>query len=380
MTKPEFDDIRPYHDSEIPNAMRRILNDPLLESIAKSAFSNIETENIKDILLSVKTTYDFQTKIMYNAINGIETSSTDGVTIEGFNNLDKNESYLFVSNHRDIVLDSAFLQTGLHDNGFKTTEITFGSNLMKPQMVVDIGKSNKMFKVIRSSNTREFINNSLILSEYIRHTITQKRESVWIAQRNGRTKDGNDITEPGIIKMFDMSKKHDSIIKSIKELNIVPLVISYQIEPCDWLKTRELYLSRKFSYTKTPNEDLDSIINGIRQQKGKVHIKILTPLNQTIDRINIDSSNNNAIYKSVASFIDNQIHSNYHLHNNNYIAFDILNNSNQFSLHYTKDEYRLFSEMMDSKLSAITEINSSEIRDIYLKIYAFPVENHLKTK
>jgi hypothetical protein len=269
----KFDDIRPYYRDEIPPAMQRVAESEHFGMLSHYIFPEKNTEDVREMVRNIRTTDEFQQKVMYYANRQIVRRSITDLAAEGIEKLDPRKRYLFVSNHRDIMLDSSLLQLMLYENGFETTEITFGSNLMNPQLVVDIGKANKMFKVIRGSNIREFIRNSLHLSEYIRHTITEKGESIWIAQRNGRTKDGLDATDQGIIKLFCMSKPGD-LVQSADELNIVPVAISYQIEPCDMLKTRELYLTRNGEkYVKQPGEDLNSILTGITQQKGHVRLR-----------------------------------------------------------------------------------------------------------
>jgi hypothetical protein len=275
------------------------------------------------------------------------------------------------------MLDSALFQAILFENGFKTTEITFGSNLMHLQLVVDIGKSNKMFKVVRSCNSREFLYNAMILSKYIRHTVMDKDESVWIAQRNGRTKDGNDMTDQGIIKMFCMSDNLD-LKRSLLDLNIVPLAVSYEIESCDILKTKELYFSRNGEkYVKQSGEDLNSILTGITQQKGKVSINICKPI--TSEELDFKYNVPNEFYKGVASLIDDRIRENYKLYKNNYIACDILEGSTRYSEHYTAEEREMFVERGRQMLLQV-EGEKDVLMKIFLGIYANPVFNKLRVK
>ncbi|BDX38381.1 acyltransferase [Tenuifilaceae bacterium CYCD] len=370
----EFDDLRPYNDAEIPAAMQRIASDPLLDVVAANFFKGITIDDVKALLLSVKTVDEFQHKIMHRIINGIAQQTTSGVEVSGFDHLDKNKSYLFVANHRDIVLDSAFLQAGLDANGFRTTEITFGSNLMKPQFAVDFGKSNKMFKVIRDGSVRDFIKNSLHLSKYIRHTITRKNESIWIAQRSGRTKNGNDLTDQGIIKMFAMSAENHHEVEALLDLNIVPLAISYQIEPCDYLKARELFLSQSGPYKKDEWEDLNSIVEGVKNYKGKVNIQIMPPINNKIAQLK--SATKNELYKLVAGIIDEEIYKGYKLFNYNYIAYDLLNSTNKYEGNYTPEDKATFIAEMNRKIDPMG-LPSDDVKRFYLSIYANPVVNHL---
>lgn len=375
MNSQNFDDIRPYTDQEIPQAMLRMVHDPLIERVAQNLYPEKSVDELRQMLLAITTINEFQTQVMRHAICKILKNSDSSFSITGLEGLDPQKSYLFVSNHRDIMLDSAILQLGLVDHGFRTTEITFGSNLMNPEFVVDFGKSNKMFKVQREGTMRERLAASIHLSAYIRQTVTQKGESVWIAQRNGRTKDGLDLTDQGLIKMFSMSGlRSESILDRIRELNIVPIAISYQIEPCDALKAREIWLRRQGPYVKAPGEDLNSITTGITQPKGEIRISVLEPLNKTIDRCSDLQTNDTN--RAIAGLIDYQIHKNYYLFDNNYLAWDLLHNSRRFADQgmYDQDALSTFVDMMESKLSKI-DIPRSELEPIYLQIYANPVES-----
>ena len=209
--KDKFDEIRPYYDSEIPEAMKRIVESPMLPLVASYVYPSMSLDDVRKMLLGFNTIRDFQYGVMYDVNKRIIANSISEFTCSGVEQLQKEVAYLYVSNHRDIMLDASLLQNVLVDAGLGTSQITFGANLMVNQLVIDIGKSNKMFKVERPGNSaKEFYKKSLYLSEYIRSVITELRESIWIAQRNGRTKDGNDLTDQGIIKMFGMSEPTDS--------------------------------------------------------------------------------------------------------------------------------------------------------------------------
>ncbi|MDR1525286.1 MAG: acyltransferase [Tannerella sp.] len=372
----KFDDIRPYYPSEIPPAMQRIAESEYFGMLSQYIFPDENVEEVRKTVRSIRTTDEFQQKVMSCVNRQVIARSMSDFTYSGLDGLDPEKRYLFVSNHRDIMLDSSLLQYLFHSNGFRTTEITFGSNLMHPQLVVDIGKANKMFKVIRSSNIRSFLENSMHLSKYIRYTIKEKGESVWIAQRNGRTKDGNDVTDQGIIKMFCMSEATDLIL-SMSELNIVPIAVSYQIESCDILKTRELYLSLKCGkYVKQPGEDLNSILTGILQPKGTVNIRICKPL--TAEDLSLNYKFPNDFFKKVASLIDRRIHENYKLYNNNYIAHDIRSGTSTYSGFYTPEEKERFIDRCNCMLKQI-DGDKDTLMSIFLGIYAAPVENAEKT-
>jgi 1-acyl-sn-glycerol-3-phosphate acyltransferase len=369
-----FDDIRPYNLSEIPSAMQRIADSEHFGVLSDYIFPGRETEEIRAMVRSIRTVDEFQQQVMYCFNEQIIARSITRFTCDGLGAPDPGRNCLFISNHRDIVLDSSLLQHILYRNGFGTTEITFGSNLMNTQLAVDIGKANKMFTVIRSGNMREFIRNSMHLSAYIRYTLTEKGTSVWIAQRNGRTKDGNDLTDQGIIKMFCMSSRTDDPAKAVDDLHIVPVAISYQIESCDLLKTRELYLSRHGrKYVKQPGEDLNSILTGILQPKGCVHIHICEPL--AADELGgIDYKNPNEFYKAVAALIDERIHRHYRLYNNNFIAHDLRSGRAAYAHCYTPEEKEWFQARCARMLQQI-DGDRETLRSIFLGIYANSVDN-----
>jgi len=367
-----FDDIRPYTDDEITAAMRRIAESEYLQPLAKFVFPGKTQEEVKKLLLGFKSIRDFQVGVMHVFNKQVIQQTIKSFTYSGFEHLNPGKNYLFVSNHRDIVLDSSLLQSTLHDEDFRTTEITFGNNLMSSPLVVDLGKSNKMFTVERGGTPREFYANSLHLSEYIRYVIKEKGESVWIAQRNGRTKDGNDATDQGIVKMFCISNMHD-IVQSIEELNIVPVAVSYQWEPCDMFKTKELYLSRGgLKYVKQKDEDLISILTGITQQKGNVHFSICKPLEKE-EYAAFANEPPNKFFKLVAGLIDKRIFENYKLWSSNYIAHDIRSGTNQYATHYTSEEKEQFMQRFQHILGQI-EGDKEIISAIFLGIYANPVK------
>lgn len=369
-----FDEIRPFNEQEIPAAIKHILADKTFLRIVHWLFpdkpENIITENLQ----SVSTSDDFQSRVMYPAFKSILAKTSDKLTYNGFEKLDPEKSYLFISNHRDITLDSGLLQLILFENKFPTSEISAGSNLLFSPLFHNIGKINKMFTVIREGDVRTIYENLKILSGYIRHTINYKNTSVWIAQRNGRTKNGDDRTEIALLKMLHASYDGD-FIPGFKELNIIPISISYEYEPCDGLKTKEVYKSIDSTYIKEPGEDLQSIITGIVQPKGRIHLQFGNPLNPELH--DIDPSEKVAnMFKILAVKIDHQIHSNYHLFQTNYIAYDMLSKDPIFIDRYSQEEKNQFQEY------ALTVINSLHgdhklLEKIFLELYASPVENYL---
>lgn len=364
-----FDDIRPFRDNEINDAMKRICAHPLFDTLSEYVFPGISPAIIRSEMLSFNTINEFQSSIMTKVNERIIKAGISEFTYSGIENISQDKSYLFVSNHRDIMLDSSLLQYVLHCNGLKTTEITFGANLMCDPLIIDIGKSNKMFRVERSGSMKDFYRSSRRLSEYIFHTITQNNESVWIAQRNGRTKDGLDKTEPGLIRMF--AAVGDDKINALKDLNIVPISISYEWEPCDFEKGMELLISRDSQYVKQPGEDIRSIVNGILRYKGKVNINICKPLSNS-DLNKLEGLSEKELYKHVATLIDSRIDAGYKLYPNNYIAADILKSSTNFTNRYSQDDKSIFERHLYT-IQVNGGIYSSELREIILRIYATPV-------
>ena len=370
---PKFDDIRPYYEDEIPAAMQRIAHCEAFPLLASFVCPDESVESVRQRVAAFKTTREFQHDTMRKANEQIIKRSISEFTCDGLHWLSKDKAYLFVSNHRDIMLDSSLLEYYFVTQGFETTEITFGANLMMTPYIIDIGKSNKMFKVERpGGNIKDFYEGSLHLSEYIRYVITEKKSSVWIAQRNGRTKNGIDATDQGIIKMFCMSDKSDKI-KSLADLNIVPVSVSYEWESCDILKTREVYESQNRRYTKKPFEDLTSILTGITQFKGRVHFEICKPL--MLEELSaFEKQTNSEYHKSVAKLIDNRINSAYRLYPNNYIAHDILYGSKKYENEYTPQQYRAFYQRM-AQLNRYDTCDIDKLKEIYLSIYSNPVDN-----
>ncbi len=373
-----FDALRPFYDSEATQVMHRMSGDPLYFQLVSYLWPGITKDEALAKAHNTKNIYDFQTGYMSHAIWSIVKMSSAGLTWSGIENLDRNKSYLFIANHRDILLDSALLQIILEKESFETSEITFGSNLMDQGFITDFGRMNRMFTVKREGNAKELYDISKELSAYIRHTLIDKKTSVWIAQRNGRTKDGNDQTQTGLLKMLGMSGGKD-FLQNFSELNIVPLTISYEYEPCDILKAQELYLSDLHSkYVKAQGEDLNSIITGIKQPKGKIHLAFGKPIQEELVEINKFNNDNEKI-KQLAALIDKRIYTDYKLNPVNYIAYDLNRQTNVFENNHTSKE----KEDFISYLNKITEPQKGEaemLKGILIKMYSYPLENKLNLK
>jgi hypothetical protein len=372
--KDNFDDIRPYRDDEISAAMERIATNTTFPLLASYVFPEKDVAEVRDLVRSIDTVYGFQTEVMKPMNERIIAQTMTSFTYSGLENLSHDQSYLFIGNHRDIVLDSSLMQYALFQNGYETSEITFGANLMQGQLIIDIGKSNKMFRVERpGADIREFYHASIRLSNYIRQAICCNGHSVWIAQRNGRTKDGNDLTDQGIIKMFGMSGTSDKIT-SMEALNIAPVSISYEWEPCDLLKALELYeKGRMGRYVKKPGEDINSILTGMLQPKGHVHLEFCRPL-QPEELEPMQHFTLGDFHRAVASLIDGRIRESYRLTANNYIAHDLRYGQTAFVDRYTEGEKEIFLKHL-AQLDQYRENTDFEaLTDILLGIYANPVE------
>lgn len=373
MKESKFDDIRPYYEEEIPSAMQRIASSVSFPLVASYVYPDEPVESVRKRIASFTTVRQFQTETMKLVNQRVIENSITNFSCSGIERLSPEKNYLYVSNHRDIMLDSSLLQYFLVLNGFDTTEITFGANLMMNQLIIDIGKSNKMFKVERpGGSVKDFYRKSLHLSEYIRYVLKEKHQSVWIAQRNGRTKNGIDATDQGIIKMFCMSEPSDKI-KALADLNIVPVSVSYEWESCDILKALELYESQYTKYTKKPGEDLNSILTGILQPKGNVHFELCEPIS-VAELVTYEGLTNNEYHKAVAKLLDSRINTAYRLYPNNYIAHDIRYGNNKYRELYTNSQYDEFVKHM-SKLENFDTCDIEQLRDLFLAIYSNPVDN-----
>jgi len=372
----EFEDIRPYSDEEAVEAMQRVSRHPALPTISKYLFPKQSINTLAQMLREIKSVEEFQKVVMIGVINAVLARSSEGFTFSGMSNLNKVDGkFLAVSNHRDIVLDPALIQYSLDASGFPMAELCVGSNLLTNKLIEDLLKSNRMIKVIRGISARQMYLNSQTLSKYIRLSITSGKASIWVAQKEGRSKNGIDKTEQGLLKMFDMSGE-GSFEKNFKELNIVPMSISYEYEPCDSRKARELLLSREAPYVKKKNEDLHSILTGIGQQKGHIHLSVGEPL--TAEEIAAAAAQNgNDRYQNLRGILDRRIRSGYKLWKTNYMGYDLMHGTSEFlGEKYLPEDMEKFKAYTEHKLAKLERhLDRKELRDIFWHIYGNPVEN-----
>ena len=374
----EFEDIAPYSDEEAAAALAKVANHPNVPWISKYIFSNQPETYLRDLLKNIHTVDEFQSAVMSYAIEWVIEKTVHNFSYDGLAKLEAIKGcYLAMSNHRDIILDPAFTQIILMRNKLPLTQIAVGDNLLKSRTVEYLIRSNRMIKVIRGISARELYLSSQHLSRYIRETITSGTGSVWIAQRQGRTKDGIDTTEQGLLKMCDMSGKGD-FVENFKELNIIPLSVSYEYEPCDILKAREMLISRTQKYVKTENEDLQSIMLGIKQYKGNVHMNIGDPLSE--DEIREASHcDKNDRYQAIRHAVDRRVIGGYRLWQTNYIAYDMVNGTTRYSEHYGPEDLEKFKAYTAHQLEQVEPtLDKDALRDIFLRIYGNPVMMHEK--
>ena len=375
-----YSDIRPYNDDEIPAALERIVNDPFFVPAVNFAFPEADMERIAEVVRTCKTVDQMQERVMLSIIKRIIDATIDNFTSSGIEGIEKNKGYLYISNHRDITLDSLLLQYTLFTHGLSTTATTLGDNLLRSQFIIDICRINRAVRVIRKTDDispREFLQNSQHLAEYIRWYISQGK-SMWISQRNGRTKDGIDATDQGVLKMVSLSGPSD-FVENFSELSIAPIAISYQYEPCDIKKAIETTVNLMGgSYQKGKNEDVNSILYGIRMPKGDVNITICEPITRE-ELEECGKLPKAEAYKMLKEIIDNRIYKNYKLHDTNYIAHDILHRSKQYSEHYTPAAVKKFKGHMAYAEARFMEygLDIKTARKVYLGIYAGPVDTKI---
>jgi hypothetical protein len=373
----EFDDIRPFTDSEYQQEIKKVTTDPQFRGVISHLYKAPGmSDGVINLMDSLNSIDGLQSQVIVPILDQIIKSSTQGLTFSAMEQFDPTGHYLFISNHRDIILDSAFLNKIMHENKFKKTEIAIGDNLLIYPWITTLVRLNRSFIVRRNLSIREQLDASKKLSAYMRYALTEKKQSVWIAQREGRTKNGNDQTQPALLKMMNMSNSK-SLVEGFKELNIVPMAISYEIEPCGILKVEEL-LNRKHNpdYTKSQGDDIRSMSHGVLMPKGRVHFAFGNPLNTKIDELCNGLKPNEAL-QAITAYIDKRIYFNYKLWPNNFIAADLLENSNRHQTNYTAAEKLEFENRMNAELASL-KFDHAESMPMYLNMYAAPVFNFEK--
>lgn len=376
----EFDDIRAYGPEDLPEAYERLTADPQFKAVVEKVFPHVPFEALSAKLKQCKTNLDFQVTFCYPFLKDLLSKASTGCDID-ITNIDINRRYTFVSNHRDIVLDSALLDVMLIDSGFKTTcEIAIGDNLLAAPWIKDLVRVNKSFIVLRSAGIREMLTNSKRMSEYMHLVINEKNDNIWIAQREGRAKDSDDRTQEAILKMMAMGGE-GSATERLRQLHIVPLSISYEYDPCDYLKAAEFQLKRDIEgWKKSKQDDVLSMQTGIMGFKGAIHYHCAPAIDDYLEQIPADTPKGD-IFKVVASHIDKCIHSNYRLYPNNLIALDILEGTSHGG--YSESEKATFEQYIAKQLSKTVDMlnklgitpDKPFLRERMLTMYANPARN-----
>jgi 1-acyl-sn-glycerol-3-phosphate acyltransferase len=375
MTDLNFDDIRPYTDKEVRAKIRLLIKDPVFEEVLMHMFKvRPKVEMLKLQLRMVKNIKQLQGTFVYDMLRMIINKTSGGLYCSGLEKLDKKKAYLFISNHRDIVLDAAFLNYLMFEKGMNTTHIAIGNNLLLYQWIEHAVKLNRAFIIKRNLPPRELMESSNKVSHYIRQSITEENISVWIAQREGRTKDGFDKTQTSVLKMLNMSNTK-TFAEGFNELNIVPVSISYEIEPCGLAKMKELIKKQHYGQIKTSKDDLKSMSMGMFNPKGRMRFAFGEPIKVDFEEER-SKEKVNKMAEELGRLIDAQIYANYKLWPNNYIAYDLLTQEDRFRHHYTDEEKKHFEIMVEQAMIFI-DFPITDITERFLKIYANPVINKL---
>lgn len=375
MTDYNFDDIRPYTDKEVREKIKLLVKDPVFDVVLMHMFKvRPKVEMVKLQLRTVRKIKQLQGTFIYDMLRMIINKTSNGLTSTGIEKLDKKKPYLFISNHRDIVLDAALLNFLIFEKGMNTTQVAIGNNLLLYQWIEHAVKLNRAFVIKRNLSPRELMESSKKVSQFIRKSITEDNLSVWIAQREGRTKDGFDKTQVSVLKMLNMSNQK-SFNEGFNELNVVPVSISYEIEPCGLAKMKELIKKQHYGQMKTSKDDLKSMSMGMFQPKGRMRFSFGEEIN-----VNFDSAKNkeqqNKLAQQLAEEIDHQIYANFKLWPNNYVAYDLLTQEDRFRHKYTDEEKKHFELMLEQAMIFI-DFPITDITERFLKIYANPVINKL---
>lgn len=376
---PNFEDIRPLNQDEVQAAIEELLASEEFRYALRYVKPDLDWDQLSAAMRACKTKEQFKSTLAYDAVMTVAKKTTFSLTISGRSRLPEGKpACTFISNHRDIVLDASFLNVMLYDVGYGMTQVAIGDNLLIRPWIKTFVRLNNSFIVKRGVSVRQMLEVSGTLSAYINHTIKDTKESIWIAQREGRAKDSNDRTQPSVLKMLCMAGGKD-IIGNLKSLNIVPVAISYEFDPCDYLKAQEFQLKRdNQEYHKTQRDDLLNMETGILNNKGRVHFTISQLINDQLDQLD-PNMDRNELFVAVASIIDKEIYRHYRFYPNNYVAYDLLSGTRRFSDHYGLKDKKAFEEYLQKQLDKIVIPNKDEnfLRKKILEMYANPLKNFL---
>ena len=377
----EFNEIRPYYDEELPQILEELIADQAFQKAACSAIPNVPFELLAQKIRTCKTKLDFQKTFCYGILWKIAQEHTDSLTLDHTALPNKEKAYTYMSNHRDIILDSGFLSILLVDEGMDTVEIAIGDNLLIYPWIKKLVRVNKSFIVQRALTMRQMLESSARMSRYMHYTIAEKNQSIWIAQREGRAKDSNDRTQASVLNMLAMGGEGD-LVERLMEMNIAPLAISYEYDPCDFLKAQEFQLKRDVEgYKKTTQDDLINMETGLFGYKGRVHFQMAPCINDKLEQLD-RSLPKPDLFARVSACIDQRIHSNYRMYPGNYIAYDWLKGKAEFEQNYTQEEKQHFIDYVEQQLEKIKIPNKDVdfLREKLLLMYANPLINYLAAR
>ena len=380
-TPSEFDDIRPFDSEELPEVYNRLLANEQFRQVLNYLYPNVPIDAISQKMHQCKTILEFQKAFAYTFLQELIDKASTGCDMES-SAIDNTRQYTFVSNHRDIVLDSAFLSKLLIDNGFATTcEIAIGDNLLSLPWVCDLARLNKSFIVKRGLAPRELMQASVKMARYMIFALTEKHENLWIAQREGRAKDSNDLTQKSILKMFALGAE-GTLLERLQQFHVVPLSISYEYDPCDYLKAAEMQAKRdNANWKKGPMDDVLSMQTGIMGYKGNIHYHAAPCIDEYLETLKTTTDMaNGPLLAAICQHIDKEIHRNYRLYANNYVALDELDGTTIYTNKYSDDNKAKFDAYIEKQLAKITLPNKDEayLRQRLLEMYANPARNYLK--
>ena len=371
----DFSDIRAFYDDDVKGAVEELVKEPIFIRLINAAFPGA---NFEDLLKQVNSAEDVQRKFIVRYLDRILKESADELTFSGLENLKKGQAHFIISNHRDIILDSALLNYILLKNGLNSTEIAIGDNLLIFPWIKTLVRLNKSFIVKRNLPIKQMMVESQRLSKYIRHTLLEKGSSVWIAQREGRAKDANDRTSNALLKMLTMGGEFP-FSECLATMNVTPLSIAYEYDPCDYLKAREFLLKRNNpDFVKSPTDDLLNMRTGIEGYKGRIHFHIAPTLSEEIVKLESINKKNEQVV-AAAELIDQQIHLNYKFYPCNFVAHDMLHKNEEFTSYYNSNDKERFETYLQKQIDRIPEKNSDEafLRESLLTMYSNPLINHI---
>ncbi|MDE6683205.1 MAG: 1-acyl-sn-glycerol-3-phosphate acyltransferase, partial [Muribaculaceae bacterium] len=385
MNTPEynFTDISPYDDSQFHEKMEKLIKEPGFLHAIRYTMPEEDMPKLLSELEKIDNKHDFQTKIMYPFLEMLAKTTTSGISLGGVKYYNPSMNYVFITNHRDIVLDASFLNLAFLRRGMPTSEVAIGNNLLVFEWINDLVRLNKSFIVKRNTGLREGLEAAKKLSAYIRYAILDKHESIWIAQREGRAKDSSDHTQESLLKMLSISGE-GTFNEKLEDLNIMPVSISYEFDPNDYLKAKEFLMRRRDpQFKKSQRDDLFSMETGLLQFKGKVHFQMTPRINTKLDQIG-DFRDTNTAAKYVGALIDNAIHRSYEIFPINYIAYDMLHESKRFARKYSEEQRHEVEEYFNRQLNKVelddvTEEERKYMMEMMLVMYSNPLKNKLKT-